>query len=526
MLRSLFIALSLFLFATANAQSPIDVQHYRFELELSDNSDAITGKAIITTKFVADAGVVNFDLASIKEDKGFFAFQVKRGAQLLTATHRNDVISITLPTPARKGEVHTYEINYMGTPDDGLIISKNKYGDRTFFSDNWPNRAHQWIPCNDRPDDKASFEFLVKAPAHYKVISNGLLISEKKLDASTTLTHWKEETPLSTKIMVIGAAKFGVKNFSNSPKGLPVSAWIYAQDTAKGFYDYAVAVDILDYFSNYIAPFPFKKLANVQSKTIFGGMENASAIFYAEESVTGDRKWEDVIAHEIIHQWFGDAASEKSFAHLWLSEGFATYLTDIYIEKKYGKDSANKRLQKERQQVINFSQESKTAVVDSTSKLMDLLNANSYQKGAWVLHMLRTEVGDSSFQKIVREYYNTYKGSNAETRDFQVVVENVTGKNWKQFFDQWLYQPGVPILDVVWKGDKGEMKIEIKQTGNFSYQFPFEFGIVMKDGTQKVEKVFITEKETKIKLEMNGKPESLVLDPNTRMLFKATVKQD
>jgi aminopeptidase N len=525
MLRRLLSLILLLFFFTTNAQQ-IDVQHYRFELELSDNADAITGKVTITTKFLSDAGVVNFDLASIKEDKGFFAFQVKEGAQLLTVTHRNDVISITLPTPARKGEVHIYEVNYMGTPEDGLIISKNKHGDRTFFSDNWPNRAHQWIPCNDRPDDKASFEFLVKAPAHYKVISNGLLVAEKKLDAATTLTHWKEESPLSTKVMVIGAAKFGIKNFSNSPKGIPVSAWVYAQDTAKGFYDYAVAVDILDYFSNYIAPFPFKKLANVQSKTIFGGMENASAIFYAEESVTGDRKWEDVIAHEIVHQWFGDAASEKSFAHLWLSEGFATYLTDIYIENKYGKDSANKRLQKERQQVINFSQEAKTAVVDSTSELMDLLNANSYQKGAWVLHMLRTEVGDTLFQKIVREYYHTYKGSNAETRDFQAVVERLTGKNWKPFFDQWLYQPGVPALDVVWKEDKDEIKIEIKQTGNIIYRFPLELAILMKNGAQRIEKVIISEKETKIKLGMTEKSEGLILDPHTQLLFKATVKQD
>src|SRR5579875_4090887 len=99
-------------------------------------------------------------------------------------------------------------------------------------------------------------------------------------------------------------------------------------------------------------------------------MENASCIFYAEESVTGDRRWEDVLAHEIAHQWFGDMASEKSFAHLWLSEGFATYLTDYYIENKYGKDSANKRLQKERQQVIEFDKANNHPVVDSTTDLM------------------------------------------------------------------------------------------------------------------------------------------------------------
>ncbi|MDB5197268.1 MAG: hypothetical protein JWP88_1639, partial [Flaviaesturariibacter sp.] len=274
MFRTLIYSLLVLVSTTASAQN-IDVQHYRFELELSDLSDAINGKAFITTKFLADASSVNFNLASITDDKGFFAFQVKEGPQLLTTSHRNDVLSIMLTTPARKGEVHTYEINYMGTTKDGLIISKNKYGDRTFFADNWPNRAHQWIPCNDRPDDKASFEFVVKAPSGYRVISNGLLVDTKPAGTSN-VTHWKETTSLSTKVMVIGVAKFAVKTFADSPKGMPVSAWVYPQDSAKGFYDYAVAVPIVTWFSNYIAPFPYKKLANVQSKTIFGGMENAS----------------------------------------------------------------------------------------------------------------------------------------------------------------------------------------------------------------------------------------------------------
>src|SRR5579875_2412159 len=139
-------------------------------------------------------------------------------------------------------------------------------------------------------------------------------------------------------------------------------------------------------------------------------------------------------------------ASEKSFAHLWLSEGFATYLTDYYIENKYGKDSANKRLQKERQQVIAFDENNNHAVVDSTTDLMSLLNPNSYQKGAWVLHMLRNEVGDVIFQKILQTYYQQYKGSNAETRDFESVAEKVSGKDLKWFFDEWLYQPGYRTL--------------------------------------------------------------------------------
>jgi aminopeptidase N len=520
MFRFLFLIL-VFAGASAGAQS-IDVQHYRFELELSDASDAITGRAFITTKFLEDAPTVRFDLVSITDDKGFYAFQVKEGTQLLTAHHQQDAITITLPVPARKGEIHTYEINYMGTPKDGLIISKNKFGDRTFFADNWPNRAHQWIPCNDRPDDKASFEFIVTAPQKYGVISNGLLVGTESV-GTMKRTHWKEDIALSTKVMVIGVAAFAVKTFATGPARIPVSAFIYPQDSTNGFYDYAVATEILNYFTGYIGPFPFRKLANVQSTTIFGGMENASAIFYAEESVTGDRKWEDVVAHEIVHQWFGDAASEKSFAHLWLSEGFATYLTDIYIGTKYGADSAAKRLQKERMQVIAFAQKSDRPVVDSTSPPMQLLNANSYQKGAWVLRMIHAEVGDSLFRAIIRRYYETFKGSNAETRDFEAVVETVTGKNWKAFFDQWLFAPGVPRVVVDWKAEDREIKITINQEGSRTFSFPLEYRITMSDGKWVDGSVIISGKETKIKIDTQSRPTELLLDPNTKLLFAGKI---
>ncbi|HEX2609038.1 MAG TPA: M1 family aminopeptidase, partial [Flavisolibacter sp.] len=301
-LFSLLVACGPFVFGQR-----IDVQHYKYEIELSDLSDAINGKATITVKYLEDASQIAFDLVSVEDDKGMVAFQVMENNKLIPSFHRNDKVTITLPAVARKGEVHSYEISYMGTPQDGLIISKNKFGERTFFADNWPNRAHHWIPCIDEPIDKASFEFIVSAPAAYQVISNGVKTGETTAGLKK-ITHWKEDIALPSKVMVIGVARFAIKQFADSPPGLPVSAWVYPNDSAKAFFDYGVAPRIVQYFADYIAPFPYKKLANVQSKTIFGGMENASAIFYAEDLVTGKRQSEDVIAHEIAHQWFGDMA--------------------------------------------------------------------------------------------------------------------------------------------------------------------------------------------------------------------------
>jgi aminopeptidase N len=152
----------------------------------------------------------------------------------------------------------------------------------------------------------------------------------------------------------------------------------------------------LPWLEKHIAPYPYKKLANVQSKTIFGGMENANAIFYFENSVT-DTGIEALMTHEIAHQWFGNSASEKDWSHLWLSEGFATYMTHLYLEEKYGEDSFNNRREADREKVIAFSKTRNTPVSDTSASnnLMQLLNANSYQKGGWVLHMLRRKVGDS-----------------------------------------------------------------------------------------------------------------------------------
>ncbi len=510
---------------TGLAQHPVDVEAYHFEIELTDQSDAITGKAWIDVRFLEDATEISFDLASIENDKGMYAYQVMENSLPLQAVHVHDVVHITLPKMARKGESHRYEIQYMGTPKDGLIISKNKFGDRTFFADNWPNRAHQWIPCIDRPDDKAAFEFLITTPLQYQVISNGILIKETKIDGYRKLTYWKETIPLPTKVMVIGVAKFAVKEWRDHPMDVPVSAWVYPQDSSRGFYDYAVAPGILTFFSDLIAPFPYKKLANVQSKTIFGGMENASAIFYAEDLVTGDRQSEDVVAHEIVHQWFGDMASEKSFAHLWLSEGFATYLTDLYFEKKYGRDSFVKRLQKERDAVRQFVKTNHHPVIDSTSDLMSLLNANSYQKGAWVLHMLRNEVGDSTFQKLLRVYYSRYAGSNAETRDFQRVAEEVSQKQMQWFFDQWLYQPGIPSLLIEWKGDHKEIKLQVKQLNDQLYRLRLSLLITTKNGSTRMVHYFIEEKETTIKLSLDSEPVSVVADPITVLLYEGIVQE-
>ena len=504
---------------TLSKAQDIDVAHYLFSVALNDRNDSVYGGADILFTNKTAYPVVQFDLASVGGDKkGMLVDSVKDSHEnRLRFEQREEKLIIHL-TNAQKDTLQLASVYYRGIPRDGLIISKNKFGERTFFADHWPNRAHNWLPCNDRPDDKASVEFYVAAPSQYQVVSNGIKKDEKQLADGIKLTHWVEDSVLPTKVMVIGAARFATKTFDDSPKNLPVSAWVYPQDSAKGFYDFALAPSIVRFFSDYIAPFPYSKLANVQSTTIFGGMENASCIFYAEHLVTGDRSIEETIAHEIAHQWFGDMASEKSFAHLWLSEGFASYMTDIYIEKKYGREAFTEQLQKEREDVIDFARRSKSPVVDSTANLMSLLNGNSYQKGAWVLHMLRNEVGDSTFHQIIQTYYNTYKGGNAETRDFEAVAERVSGKDLKWFFDQWLYRPGIPRLLIKKTLTEEGVQLTIGQLQKEPYRFTLPVSLETKTEKEIITPVQVSER-VKTLLLTKDKTAKIIIDPNNTLLY-------
>jgi aminopeptidase N len=513
-----------------SAQRNIDVLHYAFSIELIDKSDTIFGNARIYFKTKEPISSVSFDLSSLNsEKKGMTVTSVvfdPFSAITLPFKHEKDKLNVSLNKQISKGDSSFITVFYKGIPSNGLVISKNQYGHRTFFSDNWPNRAHNWIPCVDDPADKATVEFIVTAPSHYQVVSNGMQIEETNLPDNKKLTHWKEDVPLPTKVMVIGAADFAVNNVGDV-NCIPVSSWVFPENKKEGFYDYAQAREILSYYINYIGPYPYEKLANVQSKTIFGGMENASAIFYYENSVNGKRQEETLLAHEIVHQWFGDMATEKNFAHLWLSEGFATYLTHVFVESKYGTDSLNKRMKSEREEVIGFVKNTRRPVVDSTDNYMQLLNTNSYQKGGWVLHMLRRELGDSVFKKSIRQYYAVYAGKNAETADLEKVFENVSGKDLSIFFKQWLFTGENPSLDITWKydGAKKQVAITINQKQVKEFRFPIELAFTSPNGKVTIEKLIVDKKIKTFTVSLSEKPVSVIADPNTSLIFEGTATE-
>ena len=523
-MNKIFAGLSLLFCLSANAQVQIpgiDVQRYTFRISLNDQNDTLKGQATVDIKFTKNADAFRLNLVKTNtEGKGMVVSSVVEKGKTLAFSQDTDAVNIT--SQAKAGSLHSYTITYQGIPADGLIISTNKFGHRTFFGDNWPNRAHNWLPCADYPADKATVDFIVTAPDHYQVVANGLKTEEKELTGNLKLTHWKESAPLSTKVMVIGVADFAVDN-TGDIGNIPVYSYVFPENKDTGFISYAVAKEILPFYVKMFGPYAYEKLANVQSKTIFGGMENASAIFYFENSV-GDKSIEELMAHEIAHQWFGDAASEKSFAHLWLSEGFATYMTNVYLENKYGIETLQKHLKTDRAMVLGFEKRRLTPVVDTAVKdnFMQMLNANSYQKGGWVLHMLRRKLGDTLFWKGIRAYYAQYKNSNANTDDFKNVMAKASGQNLDQFFKQWLYTSGHPTLDITWKYNAVAHTVDmtITQKQDATFEFPLQLSI-----SGKMQPVSIKDKITNVRFLANEKPSTIIPDPNVNLLASFDVTE-
>ncbi|MBS1501549.1 MAG: M1 family peptidase, partial [Bacteroidetes bacterium] len=181
--------------------SAIDVQHYDFNIQLNDQNNVIKGKADIDVKFLKDAGSFRIDMVKKNDTgKGMLVSSVTEAGK--SVSFQQDAGAINIKTTGKAGSEHIYTITYSGVPADGLIISTNKFGHRTFFGDNWPDRGHNWLPCVDDPADKATVDFDIVAPKHYDVVANGAKISEKDLPGDLKETHWKESAPLSTKVMV------------------------------------------------------------------------------------------------------------------------------------------------------------------------------------------------------------------------------------------------------------------------------------------------------------------------------------
>jgi aminopeptidase N len=436
---------ALLLAGAAAGQNGTRVHRYEFNITISATDSSIAGRALIQLhRPPGPRDTLVLNLVAMEVDA-----VSSLGSQLVYA-YDGRVLRIPLDRARPMMDNWLVEVTYHGAPQDGLVIGTNARGRRSAFADNWPERARYWLPTIDRPSQKSTVSFKVDVPAGWRVVANGAPSSGGRV--------WGESRPIPTYTMVIGAGEFTVSRHRpviNGRDTIPIEVWAYPEDSAYAdSVPFRRATQIVEIMQRVIGPYPYENLKHVQSSTRFGGMENSSAIFYAEKPYVERRMGEGVVRHETAHQWFGDAVTPRDWPHLWLSEGFATYF-DAVIGAALDGDSVLLTDMRANAESYFGSNVTDRPIVDSANAAepMRLLNANSYPKGSWVLHMLRGLMGDSAFFRGLRSYYRTYRDSTATSEDFQEVMETAAGMQLGWFFRQWLHQPGYPQLDATWQYD-------------------------------------------------------------------------
>ncbi|HYW30574.1 MAG TPA: M1 family metallopeptidase [Gemmatimonas sp.] len=517
----------------------IDAVNYSYTIALSDTTDAITGELALDLRFVA-SGVrsVRLDLINASDaraGKGMTVSAVTMNGAAVSYTHRNDELLVPLVAEPRIDTRARLVVRYRGVPASGLKIGNNKHGDRTFFSDNWPDKARHWLPSIDHPYDKATSEFVVTAPSHYQVVSNGLQVEMTDLPGGGRRTHWRNSVPIAPWLYVLGAARFAVQHVDTFD-GKAIETWVYPQDRAAGFADFATPTkSVLAFYSDYVGPFAYERLANIQSNSVSGGMEAASAILYSESSVTGTQsvRWRNVVIHEIAHQWFGNAVTESDWDDVWLSEGFATYFTLLYIQHAYGRDEFLQGLAASRRSVLAYDSlhPKYTIVHDNLQRMEDVTSSQTYQKGSWTLHMLRGVIGSDAFQRGIRSYYRRHFNGNATTADFRRAMEEASGRDLRWFFEQWLYKPGRLQLAGTWVYDAPAKQVRVtleqRQAGGALIRMPMDIALYAKGQVAPtVTRVEVSARTHTFTIRADAEPGEVRLDPNGWVLMEADLRSD
>ena len=515
-------------FAGHTYQPGIDVLDYDITLELPDSGAMIRGDVVISARRAAGVNALRLDLVHALTVR-----QVQLDGRELAATRDGD--AIVVPLARATSDSVQVRVRYDGVVTDGLIVRRDARGRWTWFGDNWPDRARQWLPTVDHPSDKATVSWTVRAPSDRVVVANGAWLATQSIggrDARRMETRWREVHPVPTYVMVIGAGPLlqlpipGAECATATAGCVRQSVYVLPEvrDWMPG--PFAAAPSIVALFERLVGPFPYEKLAHVQSETRFGGMENASAIFYASTLFSTHRMSEGLIAHETAHQWFGDAVTEREWGHLWLSEGFATYFATLWTRAARGDSAWQAELSGIRRQVLADSVVQVRPVLDTIqANYLELLNANSYQKGGYVLAMLHRMLGDSAFFGGLRAYYAEHRDGSALTGDLRRALEQSSGRQLGQFFDQWLRRPGIAEPTIGWAYDSSTAQVTVLVLQDSSRAYALPLSVELTDATGARRRVEIDvpaspRAELTLPARFVARPVSIVLDPDLFLLAR------
>lgn len=520
----------------AERSRDFDAIHYKLTLDVDLNKKTLEGENQITlsplndnfNRVVIDAAylivssVINIDGKELKfEQKDNQVF-----INLINSYNHTDTLQLTVKYKLNK---QAPGLNFIeATATNPLMVS----------SDCFPNKARQWIPCYDYPNDKVTTEMIVTVDKKYKVLSNGRLVSVKENDPQGTVTyHWSQELPYSSYLINLSIADYAI--IKDSLATLPINYWVYKGLEAEAKTTFRKTPYMIDFYNKlYNYSYPWAKYDQVITSYMGGGAEAVSATILGEGIVMDtiaekDYSMEWVIAHEIAHQWWGDLTTFRSWEHTWLNESFATYSDYLYTRFDKGENAGAFDLLGKKNQYLNEAHNRylRPIVFNRYNDPNDNFDSHTYPKGACMLHLLRHILGDDTFFRTLSVFLHQNEFKPVDTHDFMKTVKEVSGKNMDWFFEQYIFSPGHPVFEVTksWNESTKKLMLTIEQKqdsvpGVPIYTIPVNFGFVFPD-KKIVKEVWLKNKIEQFDFEFDSEPLLVRFDEGNWLLKEITFKK-
>ena len=458
---------------------------------------------------------------------------------------------IQLDKMYKGGEKYTIYINYTSKPNEltvegsaaitnakGLYFINPTGEDKDKPVQIWTQGETEsnsvWMPTIDKPNQKSTEEIYMTVPAKYVTLSNGKLISQKKNPDDTRTDYWKMDLPHAPYLFFMGVGDFTI--IKDSYKGKEVNYYVEKKEApyAKGVF--GNTPEMIQFFSNKLGiEYPWPKYSQMVARDyVSGAMENTTATLHQESAYQNSRQltdgntWEETIAHELFHQWFGDLVTAESWSNLTLNESFANYSEYLWNEFKYGKDAADEHNSEDMMGYLQSGSENKNLVRFKYGDKEDMFDAVSYNKGGRILHMLRNYVGNEAFFKSLNNYLTTNKFKTGEAHQLRLAFEEITGKDLNWFWNQWYYGSGHPKVEIKYYYNEEDKKVSvyIKQTQSEDKVFNLPIAIdVYTGGAKKRYNVWMNNRLDSFSFNSSKKPDLVNVDADKVLLWdKSDIK--
>lgn len=522
---------------TAELRAPrtFDIEHYIIRVSFNRETKTIFGDVTVRLKPLSSA-LKTFNLNA--KDLNVKKVTIESSNKTLFWKTLRDKLDITLDRAYTQNETISVRIVYQAQPKRGLYFT-NKGRKRNFdvpaqiWTQGEPEDNSAWFPCYDFPDDKATTEQFITTQTDELAIGNGVLIETTTNPDTTKTYHWSLEVPYATYLVSMVVGKY-VK-LEDKYKDTAIEYYVYPGSEEVSRKAFTQTLHMMELFeNNFRFPFPYKRYSQtiVADFNIFAGMENMTSTTLADTYILNENSYlnestEELISHELAHSWFGNLVTCKNWGHLWLNEGFATYMEAAYVEQTQGHKAYLKKLKSDAiTYLTSEAYGNRHPLANKYYSLQnELFDATTYQKGSVVIHMLRRAVGDEIFWNALNVYLNEYKFKAVETADLQRVFERVSGQNLQWFFDQWVYKAGFPMLkaDYVYDNKTGTLKINLAQTQPFdaltpaAFRLPIDIQIVTSKETRN-EKIEMNKRAQSFSFKTDEKPLQVWVDKDSNLL--------